>query len=339
MPASALDALEAFRSAAEIARELGDAELLARAAIGYEEACWRPGIVDEGAASSCSRRRRRALRRRALGAARRAARRARSGARLPGRPRARGGRPDAARSRWPASSDDRAGLATVLMRSYWSRGTTSLEEILAMLTEARDLGEQLGDTEIRAEAMAWRVPAFVALSRSRVGPQGGRRRCATPPSRRRSRSCSTSPSTMARRSRSGTGVSAEAEARQQRSHEWSRLLTGRDRVRRLRNPDVQHPAGAGPPGGARPGDQDPRRRRDGRARGDPGWSRVLVELGMDEEARRELARVAAQGLEPFRESLWLGVAHLPDRRLPPRSATRRWRRSSTRSSSRSPGRT
>ena len=59
--------------------------------------------------------------------------------------------------------DDRAGLATVLMRSYWSRGTSSLEEILEMLTEARDLGEELGNTEIRAEAMAWRVPTFVAL--------------------------------------------------------------------------------------------------------------------------------------------------------------------------------
>ena len=37
------------RTAAEIARELGDAELLARAAIGYEDACWRPGIADQGA--------------------------------------------------------------------------------------------------------------------------------------------------------------------------------------------------------------------------------------------------------------------------------------------------
>ena len=58
---------------------------------------------------------------------------------------------------------DHVGLAAVLMRSYWSRGTSSLEEILAMLTEARDLGEELGNTEIRAEAMSWRVPAFVAL--------------------------------------------------------------------------------------------------------------------------------------------------------------------------------
>src|SRR5207253_3016429 len=59
--------------------------------------------------------------------------------------------------------EDDLGLGTVLARSYWSRGTTSIEEILEMLTEARDLGEQLGKTEIRAEAMSWRVPALVAL--------------------------------------------------------------------------------------------------------------------------------------------------------------------------------
>ena len=44
----ALDALEAFGMAAGIARELGDADLLARAAIGYEDACWRPGIAVRG---------------------------------------------------------------------------------------------------------------------------------------------------------------------------------------------------------------------------------------------------------------------------------------------------
>ena len=31
------------------ARELGDAEILTRAAIGYEDTCWRPGITDQGA--------------------------------------------------------------------------------------------------------------------------------------------------------------------------------------------------------------------------------------------------------------------------------------------------
>src|SRR5205814_2665428 len=38
-----------FRAVADIARELDDPRLLARAAIGYEDACWRPGIADEGA--------------------------------------------------------------------------------------------------------------------------------------------------------------------------------------------------------------------------------------------------------------------------------------------------
>ena len=54
----ALDALEAFAAAADIARELDDAQLLARAAIGYEDACWRPSMPTR-ARSSCSRRRRR----------------------------------------------------------------------------------------------------------------------------------------------------------------------------------------------------------------------------------------------------------------------------------------
>ena len=45
----------------------------------------------------------------------------------------------------------------------------------------------------------------------------------------------------------------------------------------------------------------------------PGLVSVLVELGMDEEARRELARVAAEGLEPLRESLWLAsLTYLTD---------------------------
>jgi DNA-binding CsgD family transcriptional regulator len=45
----------------------------------------------------------------------------------------------------------------------------------------------------------------------------------------------------------------------------------------------------------------------------PGLVSVLVELGMEDEARRELARVAAEGLEGFRESLWLAsLTYLTD---------------------------
>ena len=84
----ALDALDAFAAAAEIARELGDAELLARAAIGYEDACWRPGIADQGAVELLEEAAA-ALGDESSRAARRAARRARARARLPGRSRAR----------------------------------------------------------------------------------------------------------------------------------------------------------------------------------------------------------------------------------------------------------
>ena len=45
----------------------------------------------------------------------------------------------------------------------------------------------------------------------------------------------------------------------------------------------------------------------------PGFVALLAELGMELEARRELALIAAGGLEPFRESLWLtALTYLTD---------------------------
>jgi DNA-binding CsgD family transcriptional regulator len=45
----------------------------------------------------------------------------------------------------------------------------------------------------------------------------------------------------------------------------------------------------------------------------PGLASLLVELGMEAEARRELARVAAEGLDGFRASLWLAsLTYLTD---------------------------
>ena len=44
-----LESLAAFRQAAERARAMGDGELFARAAIGFESACWRPGLNDQDA--------------------------------------------------------------------------------------------------------------------------------------------------------------------------------------------------------------------------------------------------------------------------------------------------
>ena len=135
-----------------------------------------------------------------------------------------------------------------------TRGTSSLDEILAMLTEARELGEELGNTEIRAEAMAWRVPTFVALC-DLDSARGRWRLLPKPRSRPRSRSCSMWPSTTARRSRLCDGRLEDAETQ---GSALARVEPAADRTRRrgdLRDPDVQRPPRAGAAGGARAGDR------------------------------------------------------------------------------------
>jgi DNA-binding CsgD family transcriptional regulator len=104
----------------------------------------------------------------------------------------------------------------------------------------------------------------------------------------------------------------EAESAAHRSHEWSRLLTGRDAsgvygiqmfsIRREQGrlaevaPVIRILAGESREGSWR-----------------PGLVSMLAELGMEEEARRELARVADDGLDPFRESIWLAsLTYLTD---------------------------
>ena len=208
--------------------------------------------------------------------------------------------------------DDRAGLATVLMRSYWSHGTTSVEEILAMLTEAEALGEELGDTEIRAEAMAWRVPALVALC-----DLASARRAIPPLLEVAERTAQPFMLHVAEHYASAIalcdGRLDAAEAAAHRSHEWSRLLTGRDpsgvygiqmfSVRRERG----RLAELAPVVRVLAADPD----RSGPWR--PGLVAVLAELGMEAEARRELDRLLADGLDPFRASLWLAsLVYLTD---------------------------
>jgi DNA-binding CsgD family transcriptional regulator/tetratricopeptide (TPR) repeat protein len=109
------------------------------------------------------------------------------------------------------------------------------------------------------------------------------------------------------------GRLADAEAMAERSHEWGKLLTGRDAtgtygiqmfsIRREQGrlaelaPAVRVLAGGAERGG-------PWR---------PGLVAVLVELGMEREARRELSRLAADGIDGFRTSLWTAtLAYLAD---------------------------
>jgi DNA-binding CsgD family transcriptional regulator len=300
----AVDALAAFAEAAELATDLGDAELLARAAIGYEEACWRPVISDELAVDLLDR---------AAGALGDEPSQLRVGV-LGGLARAleiRGRHARGAAVRDDAIAmarrlGDRRALAQVLVGSYWDRGTRSPQQTLAMLTEAHDIADELGDVELRTEAMAWRVCAFIELG----AMDSARRENGTV---RETAERTAQPFHLHVAEHSGSAIAlcegrlADAEAMAERSHEWSRLLTGRDAsgvygiqmfgVRREQGrlaelaPVIRLLAG------------DPSRSGAWR----PGLASLLTELGMETEARRELARVAADGLDEFRASLWLAA--------------------------------
>jgi DNA-binding CsgD family transcriptional regulator/tetratricopeptide (TPR) repeat protein len=306
----ALDALEAFANAADIAREIEDTTLLARAAIGYEDACWRPGIADQGAVE---------LLEEAAAALGDASSELRVRL-LSGLARAldfRGDHERAAVVRTSAITmarrrHDRAGLAAVLVGAYWSHGTNSLDEILSMLSEAAAIGEELGNTEIRAEGMSWRVPAYVAL-----GDLDAARRQIT--ALQETAEQTAQPFMLHVAAHYGSAIAlcdgdlAAADALATRSHDWSRLLSGRDAsgvhgiqmfgIRREQGrlaelaPVVRLLAG-------QRGVSGPWR---------PGLVSVLVELGMHDEARRELERVREEGLDGLRASLWLAsLTYLTD---------------------------
>jgi DNA-binding CsgD family transcriptional regulator/tetratricopeptide (TPR) repeat protein len=304
------DALEAFVATAELARELGDPEMLARAAIGYEEACWRPGLPSPEAID---------LLEEALAGLGSGGGDLRTGL-LAGLARALdflGERERGAIVRENAielarAQEDDAGLAKVLVRSYWARGTTPLEEILSMLTEARDLAEEVGDAEIHTEAMAWRVPTLVAL-----GDLDSARREVTVQLEMAERTAQPFTNHVAEHCWSAIalcdGDLATAEESAARSRDWGLLLTGRDAaatygiqmfgVRR----EQGRLAELAPAVRILAGQAD----REGPWR--PGLVAVLAELGMEREARRELAAIAAEGIDGFRASLWLGtLAYLAD---------------------------
>ena len=300
----ATDALKSFALAAEIARSLDSPELLARAAIGYEDASWRPVVAIRDAVE---------LLEEALAAVDDKSEELRIGL-LAGLARAldfEGERERGALVRDNAVAlarrhEDRAGLAKVLVRSYWARGTTPLEEILSMLTEARDLAQELDDAETNAEAMAWRVPTFVAL-----GDLESARAEIVVLREMAERTAQPVMNHIAEHYGSAIalcdGNLADAEAMAGRSHDWGRLLTGRDAsgTHGIQMFGVRREQGRlaefAPVVRIMAGEAD----REGPWR--PGLVAVLVELGMEHEARRELSRLAAEGIDGFRTSLWLGT--------------------------------
>jgi DNA-binding CsgD family transcriptional regulator/tetratricopeptide (TPR) repeat protein len=305
-----LDSLQAFRQAAEIARDLGEGELLARAAIGFETSCWRPGLADEGArelleeASAALGRGDSALRVGLLASLARAL-------------EYEGNSDRAAVAREDAIAmarriDDRPGLATVLVGVYWARATTSLAEALEMLGEARDLAEEMGDVEGQAEATQWRVSALMAL-----GEIVSAREELTVALDMAQNTRQPFNLHVSEHYRSALalleGHLTEAEEAAERSREWGQLLVGRDAsgvygiqmfgVRREQGrlaelAPVMRVLAAGDRGG-------------GAWR--PGLAAMLAELAMEEQVRGELDRVRAEGLEPLREGLWLAsLTYLAD---------------------------
>lgn len=304
------DALEAFAAAAAIGRDLTSPQLLGRAAIGYEEACWRPGLASGDAVF---------LLEEALAAVGGEDEELRIGL-LAGLARALGfqGNPERGaivRENAVALArqhGDRTGLAKVLVRSYWARGASPLEEILSNLTEARDLASELGDAEIHTETMAWRVPTFVALcdldsARAEVGALREMAERTAQPFMHHVAEHYGSAIALC------DGHLADAEEMAARSHDWSRLLTGRDAsgtygiqmfgIRR----EQGRLAELAPAVRILAGDPD----REGPWR--PGLVAVLAELGMEREARNELSWLASEGIDGFRASLWLAtLAYLTD---------------------------
>jgi DNA-binding CsgD family transcriptional regulator/tetratricopeptide (TPR) repeat protein len=304
------EALDAYRRAADIARAGGDADLFARAAVGYENSCWRMAAVDAGALEL-------------LTEAATMQSGDDSGLRvmvLSGQARACAFLGDHGRSALlqRASIDmarrlgDRHALATVLMRAYWARGTTGLDEILDMLTESRDLAVELGDIELQAEAMEWRISALIAL-----GDLEAARQELAEVYEMASRVGQPFIMHVAQHYRSTIalcdGRLDEAEATAERSFEWGRLLTGRDPtgtygvqmfgIRREQGrlaelaPVVRILAASKDRGGA----------------WGPGLAAVLAELGMHDEARRELERVRRNGLIELRTGLWMAsLVYLAD---------------------------
>ncbi len=295
------DALDAFRQAAALARELDHAELLARAAIGFEATSWRPAMVDAGSvpllqeAASALGSEDSELRIRVLGGLARALE-------LNGQSLAAARAADesiaTARRR-----GDRRGLALTLAAA-WTRSTSTHEEINAMLSEALQIGEELGDADICIEAMGWLAPSYVALLDHRHA-----RRMLARLLEEAHRQNQPFYLHVAEHYASALalcdGQLLEAEAAAMRSHEWSRLLTGRDAsgVYGIQMFSIRREQG-------RLAELAPVVRvladkSTGAWR--PGLAALLAELGMTEEAQRELRRAVFSELDSYRRTLWMAA--------------------------------
>ena len=302
-------ALETFARTAALAASLRAPELLARAAIGFETASWRPAIHDTEAIELLER----------------------AVTSLPhedselkaevhrGLARAlelRGDQGRAAVERDEAIAisrrrHDNRTLAMTLAQAYWSRGSSTNEDVNGMLREACVLGVELADDEIQCEALAWLVPSHVVLCDHRAARDSlaelfvVARRLSQPFFLHVAEHYASALALC-------DGDLASAEGAAARSQEWGRLLTGRDAsgVFAIQMFGIRREQ-------ARLAELAPviRLLDDGvrDASWSPGLAVVLAEMGMEVEARGELRRVLANGIGALRPSLWLAsLVYLAD---------------------------
>jgi DNA-binding CsgD family transcriptional regulator len=305
---SGADAIEAFTAAAEIGREAGDADMLARAAIGLEDACWGEGRSHRGALELLEEASA------ALGGAESTLRIGLLAALV--RVLAyRGDHQRAAITRANATEmarrlGDERGLAILLARAHPARGTSTLEDTMEMLSEAWVLGDELGDLEIQSEARGWRVVTRMALGELEEA-RGDLAAFRELSHRAKQPFFSFTAELLGSAIALCEGHLDEAEARAERSRELASLLSGRDAsgIHGIQMFSIRREQG-------RLGELAPLVQV--LAKGDnaawrPGLVALLVELGMDDEARHELDLIRADGLEPFREALWLAsLTYLAD---------------------------
>jgi DNA-binding CsgD family transcriptional regulator len=295
------DALAAFRRAAELARELDDPELLARAAIGFEETCWRPAIHDGNSVALLREAAARLgaedseLRTRVLGGLARALD-------LHGEALEAAAAADESIA-MARRCGDRRGLASTLAGA-WSRLTSTPEEISGMLAEALAIGEELGDSDLCTEVLGWLVPSSVALCDHRRARRHLARLFEAAHRQKQPFHLHVAEHYSAALALSD-GDLAEADAAAIRSYDWSRLLTGRDASGSygIQMFNIRREQG-------RLAEMAPVVRmidRKGRGVWRPGLAAVLAELGMTQEAGRELRHVMLEGLERERRSLWMAA--------------------------------
>ncbi len=285
-------ALASFRAAAGLARDGDDADALASAAIGFEEACWRPGITDAGAVEMLEEAER------ALGADRAptlALIQVRCG--LSRALAYRGEYARAAEIAAGAVADARAlgdprGLSRALVTTFFASGGTVSRELADALAEAHETARRAGLRETEIEADIWRMVVLTRLGDVHTARE--RLAAVAAAGERTGLPFVLHVADQARAALAlAEGRLADAEAAAERSREWGEQMRGRDSggVYGIQLFNVRREQG-------RLAELAPLARVLAAQAGDswrPGLVALLAETGLSEQARVELAAVLRDG--------------------------------------------